>query len=85
MPLYMYQAAYTAELLAAQLKNPQNRADIVGRAACEAVGGSSLPVGTASAITISSSSPMCRIMKAWLLSRWQLHLAARSSPPKRPC
>jgi uncharacterized protein with GYD domain len=38
-PLYMYEAAYTAESLAAQLKNPQNRADAVGRAACEAVGG----------------------------------------------
>ena len=39
MPLYMYEAAYTAESLAAQLKHPQNRADMVGRAACEAVGG----------------------------------------------
>jgi len=39
MPLYMYEAAYTAESLAAQLKNPQNRADAVGHAACEAVGG----------------------------------------------
>src|ERR1700733_5052492 len=39
MPLYMYEAAYTPESLAAQLKNPQNRADAVGRAACEAVGG----------------------------------------------
>src|SRR5580658_4512250 len=39
MPLYMYEAAYTAESLAAQLKNPQNRAEAVGRAACEAVGG----------------------------------------------
>jgi uncharacterized protein with GYD domain len=39
MPLYMYEAAYTAESLAVQLKNPQNRADAVGRAACEAVGG----------------------------------------------
>jgi uncharacterized protein with GYD domain len=39
MPLYMYRAAYTAESLAAQLKNPQNRPDTVGRAACEAVGG----------------------------------------------
>jgi uncharacterized protein with GYD domain len=39
MPLYMYQAAYTAESLAVQLKNPQNRADTVGRAACEAIGG----------------------------------------------
>ena len=39
MALYMYQAAYTPESWAAQLKNPQNRADAVGRAACEAVGG----------------------------------------------
>ena len=39
MPLYMYQAAYTAESLAAQLKHPQNRAEAVGRAVCEAVGG----------------------------------------------
>jgi uncharacterized protein with GYD domain len=39
MPLYMYQAAYTAESLAAQLKNPQNRVEAVGHAACEAVGG----------------------------------------------
>jgi uncharacterized protein with GYD domain len=39
MPLYMYQASYTAESWAAQLKNPQNRVETVGRAACEAVGG----------------------------------------------
>jgi uncharacterized protein with GYD domain len=39
MPLYMYQAAYVADSWAAQLKKPQNRADTVGRAACEAVGG----------------------------------------------
>src|SRR3982074_3616850 len=39
MPLYVYQAAYTAESLAAQLKKPENRVDAVGRAACEAVGG----------------------------------------------
>ncbi len=39
MPLYMYQAAYTPESWAAQMKNPQNRVEKVGRAACEAVGG----------------------------------------------
>ncbi len=39
MSLYMYQAAYTAESIAAQLKNPQNRVDAVGRSVCEAVGG----------------------------------------------
>src|ERR1700741_5331001 len=39
MPLYMYQAAYTSESWATQLKNPQNRIETVGRQACEAVGG----------------------------------------------
>jgi uncharacterized protein with GYD domain len=39
MPLFMYQAAYTAESWAAQLKNPQNRIESVGNQACEAVGG----------------------------------------------
>lgn len=43
MPLYMYQAAYTPEYWAAQLKNPQNRIETVSRQACEAVGGK--PVG----------------------------------------
>src|SRR5215471_14636002 len=39
MALYMYQAAYTAESWTAQLKNPQNRVDAVGKAVCEAVVG----------------------------------------------
>ena len=39
MPIYMYQAAYTPEFWAAQMKNPQNRVEAVGRKVCEAVGG----------------------------------------------
>lgn len=39
MPLYMYQAAYTPESWAAQLKNPQNRVETVGKKICEAAGG----------------------------------------------
>ena len=39
MPLYMYQAAYTHESWAAQMKNPQNRVESVGRQVCEAAGG----------------------------------------------
>jgi len=39
MPLYMYQGAYTSQSWAAQLKNPQNRVETIGRQACEAVGG----------------------------------------------
>lgn len=39
MALYMYQAAYTPVSWAVQIKNPQNRAETVGRALCEAAGG----------------------------------------------
>ncbi|MCP4317232.1 MAG: GYD domain-containing protein [Hyphomicrobiales bacterium] len=39
MPLYMYQASYSAESWAAQINNPQNRVEAVGRQACEAAGG----------------------------------------------
>lgn len=39
MPHYMYQATYTPESWAAQVKNPQNRVEVVGRQMCEAVGG----------------------------------------------
>jgi uncharacterized protein with GYD domain len=31
MPLYLYQAAYTSESLAAQMKDPQDRIEVVGR------------------------------------------------------
>ena len=39
MALYMYQLAYTSESWAAQVKNPQNRIETVGKAVCEAAGG----------------------------------------------
>lgn len=39
MALYMYQGAYTPESWAAQIADPQNRVDAVGRAAAESVGG----------------------------------------------
>ena len=39
MALYMYQLTYTPESWAAQIKNPQNRVEKVGRAAVEAAGG----------------------------------------------
>src|SRR5260370_38682696 len=35
----MSEADYTAESWAAQIKNPQNRVEAVGKQACEAVGG----------------------------------------------
>jgi uncharacterized protein with GYD domain len=39
MPIYMYQAAYSVESWAAQLKDPQNRVETTGRKLCEAAGG----------------------------------------------
>jgi len=39
MPLFMYQAAYSPESWVAQMKNPQNRVETVGRQVCEAAGG----------------------------------------------
>ena len=39
MAIYMYQFAYTPESWAAQIKNPENRVETVGRAGCEAAGG----------------------------------------------
>jgi uncharacterized protein with GYD domain len=44
MPLYMYQAAYTAESLAAQIKSPQDRLEVV-RPAFEGIGGKILAGG----------------------------------------
>ena len=45
MPLYLYQAAYTSESLAAQIKDPQDRFETAGRPAIEAVGGKLLGGG----------------------------------------
>ena len=84
MPLYMYQAAYTPESWGAQLKNPQNRIETVGRQACEAVGGNSLVVGIASASTMRSSSAMYRTTKVCRQSRWLLLQAAPSKRRKQP-
>ncbi len=44
MPLYLYEAAYTAESIAAQVKAPQDRIEAV-RPAFEAVGGRILAGG----------------------------------------
>ena len=45
MPLYMYQAAYTAESLAAQIKNPGDRLELAAKPLLEAVGGKLLAGG----------------------------------------
>jgi uncharacterized protein with GYD domain len=39
MPLYMYQATYTAEAWSTQLKKPEGRIETVSRANCKKIGG----------------------------------------------
>jgi uncharacterized protein with GYD domain len=38
MPQYLYQIAYTSESLAAQIKNPQDRLELVGKQMADTVG-----------------------------------------------
>jgi uncharacterized protein with GYD domain len=38
MPQYLYQVAYTSESLAAQIKHPQDRLQLVGKQLADAVG-----------------------------------------------
>jgi uncharacterized protein with GYD domain len=45
MPQYLYQVAYTAESLAAQIKNPQDRLELVGKQLADAVGAKILAGG----------------------------------------
>ncbi len=45
MPQYLYQISYTAESLAAQIQNPQDRIETAGRPVVEAVGGKLLGGG----------------------------------------
>jgi uncharacterized protein with GYD domain len=45
MPHYLYQVAYTPESLAAQIKNPQDRLQIVGKQLADAVGAKILAGG----------------------------------------
>ena len=45
MPQYLYQVAYTPESLAAQIKNPQDRLELVGKQIADAVGAKILSGG----------------------------------------
>lgn len=45
MPIYIFQLAYTAESIAAQIKQPQDRLEVAARPVIEAVGGKLLAGG----------------------------------------
>jgi hypothetical protein len=63
MSFYMYQGAYTSQSWAAQVRNPQNRIETVGRQACEAVGGQMVGAWYCFGDLISFSSRMSRTMR----------------------
>ena len=83
MALYMYQAAYTAESMAAQINEPQDRIEAV-RPALEAMGARSSRAATRSA-SLTCLSSMRQLMTRRLpASRWRLPPAVRSSRPRPP-
>ena len=45
MSLYMYQAAYTSESIAAQMKKPQDRIEVAAKPLIQAAGGRMLAAG----------------------------------------
>jgi len=47
MPVYLYELAYTAESVAAQIKNPQDRLEVAAKPAIAAIGGKFLGGGFA--------------------------------------
>ncbi len=47
MPMYLYELSYTADSIAAQIKNPQDRLEAAARPALEAIGGKLLGGGFA--------------------------------------
>ncbi len=46
MSQYLYQVAYTSESLAAQIKNPQDRLEVVGKQINDAVGARATRTGS---------------------------------------
>ena len=83
MPTYLYQAAYTPESLAAQIKDPKDRIEVV-RPVFEAAGGkilaSGYPFGEYDVIAVYEAR-MTRPRPRW---PWPSPRAGRCERPRRP-
>jgi uncharacterized protein with GYD domain len=82
MPQYLYQVAYTSESLAAQVKNPQDRLEVVGKQLNDAVGARILAGGYS-----SGEYDISVIVEAPTTSRWprspsRSRREGRSEPPR---
>ena len=90
MPQYLYQVAYTAESLAAQIKNPQDRLEIVGKQLNDAVGARILAGGysygeydvsmAAVAVAVAAGGAVRAAKTTPLLSGSQWVAALRKAP-----
>jgi hypothetical protein len=80
MALYMYQAAHTAESMAAQIKEPHDRIEAV-RPGLEAMGRRSWWAAIRSATMTCSSLTRQLMTRPLPASRWRLPQVVRSSRP----
>src|SRR3984893_9078967 len=82
MPLYLYQGAYTAESLAAQIKEPKDRIEVV-KPVFEAIGGRVLasghPFGEYDVVVVyEAPDDTCAASLALALSAGGAHSAAKT-------
>ena len=85
MPQYLYQVAYTSESLAAQIKNPQDRLQIVGKQLADAVGAKILAGGYSSgkydvAIVVEAADDVTMAAVAVAIAAGGAVKAAKTTP-----
>jgi len=93
MPQYLYQVAYTSESLAAQIKNPQDRLDLVGKQITAAVGARilaggysygeydvSMIIDATDDVTMAARCA-CALASDWLLASAKRTTRSRSCDP----
>lgn len=85
MPQYLYQVAYTPESLAAQIKNPQDRLQIVGKQLADAVGAKILAGGYSSgkydvAIIVEAADDVTMAAVALAIAAGGAVKAAKTTP-----
>ena len=82
MPQYLYQVAYTSESLAAQIKNPQDRLEVVSKQITDAVGARIVAGGYSYGSTTSRRLSRPPTTSRWLRSPLRSLQEGRSGPPR---
>jgi uncharacterized protein with GYD domain len=89
MPQYLYQVAYTSESLAAQIKNPQDRLEVVGKQISDAVGARILAGGFSYgefdvAVIVDAPDDVSMAAVAIALAAGGAVRAAKTTPLRQP-